>query len=315
MLKFLNGFLKSSKLESIAILISLLIGLFCGFSTVAFAKADAEEISKENSARKILRIEIQGNKKIEKDAILLKIRTKAGELYDEKTIKDDIRTLFKMGFFKDIQIQRKKEGADWVLTYELTEKPSISEINYTSNSELKDDELAEASGIKPYEILNESKVKEAIEKLQKLYEDKGFFLARVESKIEDVTAPDNKTGDLAKLTFDIHENEKVKVKKITFLGNNHLKDGFLKSKMLTQEGGYFSFMSGSGAYKQEAFDRDVAALRFMYFNEGYIKVSIDRPQVYVTPDKKNIYISIRIEEGEQFAVGAIDFSGDILYPR
>jgi hypothetical protein len=76
MLKFLNGFLKSSKLESIAILTALLIGLFCGFSTLAFAKtnSDAEDVS----ARKILRIEIQGNKKIEKDAILLKIKSKAG---------------------------------------------------------------------------------------------------------------------------------------------------------------------------------------------------------------------------------------------
>jgi len=63
------------------------------------------------------------------------------------------------------------------------------------------------------------------------------------------------------------------------------------------------------------FDRDFQMLRYLYFNEGYVQVKIDRPQVYVTPDKKNIYITIRIDEGEQFDVGDIDFAGDILFPR
>lgn len=85
--------------------------------------------------------------------------------------------------------------------------------------------------------------------------------------------------------------------------------------MGTIEGGFFSFMSGSGSYKQDAFDRDMMILRMLYFNDGYVQVKIDRPQVYVTPDKKNIYITIRIDEGEQFDVGDVDFSGDLLFSR
>jgi outer membrane protein insertion porin family len=99
------------------------------------------------------------------------------------------------------------------------------------------------------------------------------------------------------------------------MGNKKMGSGKLKSAMLTQEGGYFSFLSGSGAYKQEAFDRDLQVLNIIYFNEGYVQVKIDRPQVYVTPDKKGIYISIRIEEGEQFKVGSVDFTGDLLFSR
>jgi outer membrane protein insertion porin family len=109
--------------------------------------------------------------------------------------------------------------------------------------------------IKAFEILNHGKIRESQEKLQKFLEDKGFLLAKVDAQVEDITP-----GEKVKLTFRIEENEKVKVKKIRFLGNSKLKDDYLKNRMATQEGGFFSFMSGSGGYKQEAFDRDTQIL-------------------------------------------------------
>lgn len=164
--------------------------------------------------------------------------------------------------------------------------------------------------MKPYEILNTEKIREATEKLEKLYEDKGFFLARISHRL----VPTGE-GDNVKLIFDIKENDKVRVKRISFIGNKKLNSQKLRDAMITKEGGAFSFISGSGAYKQEAFDRDVQMLNIVYFNEGYVQAKIDRPQVYVTPDKKAIFISIRVEEGDQFQVGNVDFTGDLLFPR
>ncbi len=259
---------------------------------------------------KISKIEIQGNHKIENDAVLSHVKAKVGEKYSDSIIKEDVLALFKTGYFYDIKVDRKIEGSQCTLTYILVEKPSIAEINFIGANELKTEELLEASGLKAYEILNMSKIHDATEKIQKLYEDKGYFLAKIEPKIEDV-----KKDETVKINFEISENDKVKVRKITFLGNEKLKDGFLKARLLTAEGGFFSFISGSGAYKQDAFDRDVTLLRYIYFNEGYVQIKIDRPQVYVTPDKKSIYITIRVEEGEQFDVGDIDFAGDLLFSR
>ncbi len=251
-------------------------------------------------------IEVQGNKRIEKDAVLARIKSKVGGGLSRSLIREDIQSIFKTGFFYDVRASR--EGSK--LTFGVVEKPSISEIIFAGNEELKTEELLEASGLKAFEILSQNKIREAVEKLQKMYEDKGYFLARIDPKTEDVTA-----NETVKLTFTIKENDKVKVKKITFLGNTKLKDGYLKDRMGTGESGYFSFLSGSGSYKQDVFERDTQFLRLIYFNEGYVQVKIDRPQVYVTPDKKNIYVTIRIEEGEQYDVGEIDFSGDILFPR
>ena len=196
------------------------------------------------------------------------------------------------------------------MTYTVTEKPSISEIEYKGNDELEDTELKETTAIKPYEILNMAKIREAADKLEKLYEDKGYFLARINFKVEPTKDPDN-----VKLVFEITENDKVRVKRISFIGNKRIAAGKLKANLATQEGSFFSFVSGSGAFKQDAFDRDVQLLNYLYFNEGYVQVKIDRPQVYVTPDKKAIYISIRVEEGEQFKVGSVDFTGDLLFSR
>ncbi|MGE0526449.1 MAG: outer membrane protein assembly factor BamA [Bdellovibrionales bacterium] len=258
----------------------------------------------------VRKIVIAGNKKIEADAIRAKLVTREGEAYDPEKIRKDIQEVFSMGYFYNVEVDRS-DGAEITLTYTVTEKPSIVEIEYAGNSELEDDELKEAAGIKPYEILDMSKIREATEKMEKLYEDKGFFLARVNSKLVPVEGEAGGT----KLVFDIKENDKVKVKRISFIGNKALNSGKLKAVMATKEGGFFSFISGSGAYKQEAFDRDMQMLNILYFNEGYVQVKIDRPQVNVTPDKKAIYVSIRIEEGDQFRVGSVDFTGDLLFPR
>lgn len=270
----------------------------------------AVEETRPRTGGTIDKIAIKGNRKIEADAIRAKLVSKEGTSYSEDLIRQDIQELFNTGFFYDVIVDRS-EAANPIVTYTVVEKPSITEIAFEGNDELEDDELKEAAAIKPYEILNQAKVREATEKLEKLYEDKGFFLARVTPKV----SPIEGATDAVKLTFDIKENDKVRVKRISFIGNKKMGSGKLKSFMATQEGGFFGFISGSGAYKQEAFDRDVQMLQLVYFNEGYVQVKVDRPQVYVTPDKKGIYISIRVEEGEQFKVGSVDFTGDLLFSR
>ncbi len=257
----------------------------------------------------IVALRIEGHKKIERDAILARIKTREGETLQSDKIRKDVLSLFGMEYFYNIEVDAKPDGKKGItLTYKVTEKPSISEIKYDGNSEVNDDDLIEASGLKAYQILNMSKVNKAIEKMVKLYEDKGFFLARINYELTDDTP-----GEGVKLRFKIEENDHVVLKKITILGNYQISDQRIKSVMSSQEGGFFSFLSGSGSFKQDAFDRDMAIINYLYYNEGFVDVKIDRPQVYVTPDKKSIYITLRVEEGIQYHVGEVDFAGDLLF--
>lgn len=275
--------------------------LFLNFAIMGFAApAMAQTVST---------IVISGNKKIEREAIESKLVTKVGDKYSKENIRKDVQQLFSTGYFYNVVVD-KEGGRNITLTYTVEEKPSIEDIQFVGNSEVDDDELRETSLLKPYEILDHAKIREALDKLQKMYEEKGFFLAKITYRI----VPIQETGNVT-LYVDIAENDKVQVKKITFLGNRHLDSTKLKSAMITKEGGFFSFLSGSGAYKQDAFDRDVQILNYLYFNEGYVQVKIARPEVYVSPDKRSIYVTIQIEEGVQFDVGNVDFTGDILFGK
>lgn len=258
----------------------------------------------------ISKIKIVGNKKIEADAIRSKILSAEGQALDHETVRKDIQEIFSMGFFDDIEVDEERADGRIQLIYRVVEKPSISEIVFEGNNELEDSDLREVSTLKAYQIIGPAKVREALDKIEKHYEDKGYFLAKATSRFEKTDNPDN-----LKLIITLSENEKVRVKKIRFIGNNKVPASKLKDFMETKEGGFFSFVTESGGYKQDAFDRDVQRLNLVYLNEGYVQIKIDRPQVYVTPDKKAIYITIRVEEGDQFKVGKVDFTGDLLFSR
>lgn len=272
------------------------------------AKPASAKVS--SAVGKISELKVSGNKKIEKDAILARLESKVGDDYSDETIKKDIASIFKLGFFYNIEVEQTVNSGQIVLEYKVQEKPSIAELKFEGVSDLKSEDVSEASGMKAYELLNISKIKEAQEKVLKLYEDKGFFLARVDFRVEDMVKDES-----VRVIFNIQENDKVKVKHINILGNKHVKDSEIKGRLVTQEEGFFTGLSGSGAFKQDAFDRDVQIVRFMYYNKGYIQAKVDRPQVTVTPDKKGIYITLKVEEGEQFDVGDIDFAGDVLFPK
>jgi len=265
---------------------------------------------KTAKAVRIESISIVGQKKIEKEAILVKMVSQVGGIYSEKQITQDIQALFKLGYFVQIEATREVKNNGVHLEYRVVEKPTIAEVTFEGNLEQKAEDLEKETGLKNFELLNTSKIKEAVAKLEKFYEDKGFYLVKIEPIIEDV-----KKDESVRVKFLISENDKVKVKKITLIGNTNLKDSYLKGRLFTQEAGFFSGMSSSGSFKQEAFERDIQVLKFLYWNLGYVQVKIDRPLVTVTPDKKSIYITYHIEEGDQYSIGEVDFAGDLLFPK
>lgn len=289
------------------LIFSIFITLVTAVSFPAFSRPAK---SQKSVSGKIVQIKIEGQKKIETEAIRSKLVTKVGALYEEARLREDVQNLFETGFFYDVEILRQQISEGIQLVYKVTEKPTIAEIVFVGNDEIEEKDLKEAAGIKAYEMLNFQRIGEAVEKLQKLYEDKGFFLANVKYELTDI-----KVGETQRLTFKILENEKVVVRKITILGNKNIASGKIKSILNTKEGDFFSFMGGGNSFRQEAFDVDMRLLNYMYYNEGYLQVKIDRPQVYVSPDKRSLFITIRLEEGLQYDVGKVDFEGDMLFPE
>lgn len=253
-----------------------------------------------SNGQTVLSILVDGNQRIEDEAILSKVTSKVGMTLDPKKIAKDLRSIFKTGFFDDV----RADFTDGVLTFVVSERKIIQELSYVGNSEIDDDEIAEIIDVKAFQLLDEAAIEEAMQKIQKSYEDKGFFLTQVSYKVEELSEPPG----AVKLKLIIDEKKKVKVKKVRFIGNKGLSDETLKARMLTRPASLF----GGGNYKEEDIDRDYELLKFLYLNDGYAQVKIDPPKTIVSPDKNGIEIIFKITEGPKFKIGEITFQGDLL---
>ncbi len=255
-------------------------------------------------------IEVEGTRRVEVDAVKAAISSKAGQPLDEARLDGDLRAIVKLGFFSDVVLEQRGDPARPTLVFRVAEKPAVAEVKVEGNDEISTDDFKEILGeIKPFTILDSTAVRKAVKKIQDKYVEKGFYLAEVTSRLD--PRPDNQVA----VVFVVQEHAKVEVKKITFIGNAHVPREDLLAYMQTQEGGLLSFLGSSGTYKEESFQRDLQAIQFVYQDRGYVTVKVEKPSVSLSPDRRWLYATIRIEEGEQYTVGKIDFSGELLHAK
>lgn len=279
-------------------------------SGIVLEKAATREAS-PHLGKTIGTVEVKGLKRIEKDAVLGKIASKSGQVLNAEQVRSDIQALFAMGFFDDIEVAADSGDAGTVnLIFTFRERPVISAIEFEGNERISTSDLKEVIKIKEWSILDVNKVKEDVVLIQKNYEDKGFYLAKVTFALKQVKP------DEVELTYKVNDYDKVQIKKITFLNNKRYSDDQLKSVLgETREGGFFSFVTGSGNFKESSFKQDLQRLTYWYLEHGYVKFRYENPVVTISEDKKWLYVSIYVEEGEQYKMGALDFGGDLLFPK
>ncbi len=252
-------------------------------------------------------IEVTGNRKVEAEAVLEKIGTRTDMILDNYLLRKDLSRIYDMKYFEEVEAYHKKVGEKNVLLFKLKEKPIISKISFDGNDEINDDDLKEQVKTKEFNILDISTLKNDVLLLQKHYEEKGYFLAQATYQLTD------SANGSVEVKFKIKEWDKVRVKKITFLGNKSVTDEELKNFMQTREESYFSFLSGSGNFKEMNFQTDVERLKYFYKTKGYLQVNIQNPEVTASEDKKWIFITVRLTEGPQFTVNNITFNGELLF--
>ncbi|MFH1223296.1 MAG: outer membrane protein assembly factor BamA, partial [Pseudomonadota bacterium] len=184
------------------------------------------------------------------------------------------------------------------------------------NSDIDKEDLEKQINIKTYTVVDIAAIKKARAALLKYYEEKGFFLASIKDELRPAPKdPEAETDDsYLELVFKISENSKIKVDKITILGNKHISDEELKNIIETKEKGPFSFISGSGNYRESIVDIDRERIGFYYTTKGYPHVQITGPITHVTPDKKWIYLTYSVTEGEKYDFGEVMLkTEDVLY--
>jgi len=284
--------------------ISLLLGfivfiVFIGGSYNAFA----QELPLVNS------IEVRGLKRIEEAAVKSKITHKTGEpLASEKTT-NDIKNIYKMGYFDDVKVEIEPFEGGVKLIYLVKEKPTIIKIDFQGNKEMDDSKLKEKITITPNSIADTVLIQDNADKLHAFYEEEGYWLSKVVPVVKKIT------DDEVSLTYQIDEGPKVKIKDIVIEGNNALSKRQIKKVMKTSGWWWFSFITSSGYYKKETMVSDIEKIRDLYFNNGYIKVAVADPRIQLTEDKKGMIITIMISEGDQFRISSVEVAGNKAFPE
>ncbi|MFO7179771.1 MAG: outer membrane protein assembly factor BamA [Pseudomonadota bacterium] len=243
----------------------------------------------------IVRITVAGNRRVTDDDVRSYLKLRPGQPFSPEALTEDVRELYASGFFDDIEVDLERLDRGVALRFLVRERPSVAAVEFEGNDEIDDEEFAEAIEVKPDTVLSRPAVRRAIQKIRDMYAEKGYFLAEAESEI--VPQKDNRVI----VRFTIREHEQVSVRQVTFIGNEHISSEELRSVMFTGNAGIFAFGSG-GPFRQDAFERDIAVINALYYDRGFLSVSVATPRVMLTPDRSGIEVSITINEGPRYRI-------------
>lgn len=257
----------------------------------------------------VVRVHFRGNRKVEDDTLRVSLKTKAGTALSKDVLQEDVRTIWRLGYFEDVQVETASSEGGLVVTFVLKEKPSIRKIYVSGHDDVGLTKINEVLDIKKEQVLDLAKIKKNVEKIRELYLQRGFYMVEVEYELH------RDSPGQVDVYFRVHENSKVEIRRVNFIGNQHVTDADLRGVMLTQPGDLFSALTSSGTYREDVFQRDIMLIQGFYFDRGYINVKVGDPRMELSPDRRSMYITVAIEEGQQYRIGKLDVKGELLEDR
>ncbi len=262
----------------------------------------------------VAEVRIKGNVRMDEEAILAVTSLKPGDPFDPRKLREDLKAIFKLGYFDDVRADIEEGPEGLVITYIVREKPVVKRIVYEGNKAIKEGDLQKITELKPYTILNLNKINEAAEKIELLYRERGYYDAKVEPLVKMLNPRE------AKVIFKIKEGKKAYIKKIKFEGNKAFSDKELKKLLEISEKSPLSwikkiktYVTGGvepGAYSYGGLYRSLGKIVTYYQNHGYMDVRVGEPRIKRKGEW--IYITIPIEEGPRYKVGRVDIEQDLF---
>ena len=251
-------------------------------------------------------IRIIGLQRVSTGSIFNVIPISVGDRIDIRKSNDIVRSLFSTEQFDDIQIG--KDGNTLIIT--VLERPSISSIEISGNKALKTEQLLESLdgvGIKEGEVYKRSTLEKVKSELVRSYASNGRYGADVE--INEILKPRNRL----EISIEVDEGNSAKIKKISIIGNETFTDDELLDSFELSEGSFFSFLSSNNQYSREKLVGDLESLESYYRDRGYLKFSIESSQISLSRDKKSIFITYNVNEGDKYIIDDVDVIGEIPF--
>ncbi|SET17930.1 Beta-barrel assembly machine subunit BamA [Nitrosomonas marina] len=253
-------------------------------------------------------IRVEGIQRTEAGTVFSYLPVKVGDIIDEAKATEAVKALYATGFFKDVQL--KTEGG--VLIVQVEERPAIAQININGAKAFEKDKLKEGlkqAGLSESRIFSRSLLDRAEQELKRQYLSTGKYAV----KITTTTTPLDRNR--IAINFDIDEGRTARIKLINFVGNEAFNDKTLRGLFVLTTPNLLTWFTKNDQYSKQKLSADLETLRSYYLDRGYLEFNIDSTQVSITPDMKDIYITVNITEGEQYTVSDIKLAGDLIVPE
>lgn len=254
-------------------------------------------------------IRLEGLERVPDGTLLNYLPVHVGDPFDPTQTAYAIRQLYKTGFFKDVQLARDGD----VLVVKVVERPAIAEVKYSGNNDIDDeqlDEILKDIGIIKGRVFNPSaldKIEQGLK--EQAYYSQGKYAVRIETKITELER------NRVSIEIEISEGVIALIKQVNIVGNQVFDDETLLDELQLGVPGTWSFFSSIDEYAKPKLSADLETIKSYYQDRGYIRFNIDSTQVSITPDKKDIYITINVDEGEQYKVNKIELAGDLVIDK
>ena len=274
-------------------------GWICGLTMLLAAGAWAAESFVVDDIR------VEGLDRISPGAIFNYLPISVGDSVDDKRSRDAVRALFKTGLFKDVKLERDGD----VLVVIVQERETISDITFEGNKAIKTEDLTKGLkevGFAKGEVFNESKLDKVLQELKRQYFANGKYGVRIENEVIPV---DDKTVEVA---FTVSEGEAARIKQINIIGNEAFSDDQIRDNFKLNTPTWISWFTKDDQYSKQKLSGDLEILRSLYQDNGYLNFSVDSTQVSITPDRKDVYLTINVSEGEKFVVGDVKLAGTLI---
>ncbi|GCB03231.1 outer membrane protein assembly factor BamA [Ralstonia sp. SET104] len=250
-------------------------------------------------------IRVEGVQRVEPGTVFGYLPVKVGETFTDDKGAESIRALYNTGFFKDVQI--RSEGN--VLVVRVEERPAISQLEFIGFKEFDKDALRRTLrgvGVAEARYYDKSLIDRAEQEIKRQYVSRGYYAAEVTTTVTPVDA------NRVSITFTVDEGPTAKIRQINIVGNKAFKEGDLRDEMQLSTPNWLSWYTKNDLYSKQKLTADLEALRSFYLDRGYLEFAIESTQVSITPDKKDIYLTLNIHEGEQYKVSDIKLTGELL---
>lgn len=250
-------------------------------------------------------IRVEGLQRVSAASVFNAFPVSADDRVSESELAAAARELFETGLFEDVSLAREGD----VLVIQVVERPTIAQLNISGNDQISEDDLRQGlseAGIEEGQVLQLSTLEEMERELEGVYQAQGRYSAGIETNVEEVDE-----GRVS-VDIDINEGEVAKIRQINIVGNNAFDDETLLDifELEDRPGFLFGWFS-SDEYSREALAGDIERLRSYYLDRGYVNFDVTSTQVSIGADKSEIFITLNVDEGSQYRVGDVRFTGDL----